>query len=282
MVKVVTDSTSDVPADLAADLSIGIVPAIVEIDGNSYLDGISLSRQQFYTNLNVYREIPKTAAPSPEQFTDLYRAAHAQGASEIISIHLNSGFSGLLKVAEVAARDASAEGVPVQVVDSQTVTMGLGWLAIIAARMADQGAQVNEIINRIEELRPHVRIYAVVDTLRYLRKSGRANALLAGIGDMLQIKVLLCVQNGIVTQIDRIRTRTRGLARLNEVAHSHKTVKHLSILYTSEGQERDLTTLRTALTDLVPIEQQFVRQVTPVIGAHVGPLAVGLAMIADV
>jgi DegV family protein with EDD domain len=282
MIKVVTDSTSDVPPEIAAELNISVVPVIVQIDGISYLDGITLTRQQFYDDLNSYHEIPKTAAPSPEAFAKVFRQAGAQGAEDIISIHVNRKFSGLCGVVEVAAQDVAADGLRVHVVDSETVTMGLGWLAVTAARMARAGARANQIVSAIEAMRQHVYIYAMMDTLQYLRRSGRANALIAGLGDMLQIKVLLGVHNSVVTQVDRIRTRSRGMARLVEVAHAHRSVQHLSVLHTSNGMVNDLTYLQSQLSDLMPAERQFVLQVTPVIGAHVGPMAVGVAVVADV
>jgi len=182
----------------------------------------------------------------------------------------------------VAAREMAAEGLPVRVVDSESVTMGLGWLAITAARMARQDKSAAEIVSYIGSLRSHVRIYALVDTLRYLRRSGRANALMAGLGDMLQIKLLLRVHDGLVEQVERIRTRTRGLARLGEVVHAHHKVEHLSVLHTTTGQADDIAQLRAQCGDLVPLDQQYAIQVTPVIGAHVGPMAVGVAMVADV
>jgi DegV family protein with EDD domain len=160
--------------------------------------------------------------------------------------------------------------------------MGLGWLAMTAAHLAGHGSSATEIISRVEALRSHVYIYAIVDTLQYLRKSGRANPLVAGIGDMLQIKIVLGVHNGTIAQIDRIRTRTRGIARLLELAHTHRHVQHLSVLHTSNNMENDVRYLQSQLSDLSPIDQQFALQVTPVIGAHVGPLALGVAMVADV
>jgi DegV family protein with EDD domain len=282
MIKIVTDSTSDVPADLAAQLGISVVPVILEIDGATYRDGITITRRQFYTNLERYREIPKTAAPSPEEFVRVFRAAQADGADEIVSIHVNRKFSALCDAAALAARDVAASGLRVHVIDSETVTMGLGWLAIVAARMARQGARSAEIIRHVEALRPRVFIYALVDTLKYLRKGGRANALTAGIGDMLQIKILLSVHDGLVTQVDRIRTRSRGIARLVEMAHRHRNAQTLSVLHTSEGTENDVRHLQAQLSDLMPVEQQFAMEVTPVIGAHVGPMAVGFTLVADV
>jgi DegV family protein with EDD domain len=282
MIKIVTDSTSDLPTDIATQLGISVVPVIVEIDGNSLLDGATLTRQQFYANLEKYRDIPKTAAPSPQQFIDVYRAVQSPDTEDVISIHLNRKFSGLCDVVDVAAREVAADGIRVHVINSETVTMGLGWLAITAAHMAGHGNSATEIISRVEALRSQVYIYAIVDTLKYLRKGGRANPLVAGIGDILQIKIVLGVHNGAIAQIDRIRTRTRGIARLLELAHTHRKVQHLSVLHTSNNMEDDVNYLQTQLSDLSPIDQQFALQVTPVIGAHVGPLALGVAMVADV
>jgi DegV family protein with EDD domain len=168
------------------------------------------------------------------------------------------------------------------VIDSETVTMGLGWLAMTVARMAGSGSSAAEIISRVKSLRSHVYIYAIVDTLKYLRKGGRANSLVAGIGDMLQIKIVLGVHNGLIAQIDRIRTRSRGITRLLELAHSHRNVQHLSVLHTSNNMENDLKSMQAQLSDICPIAHQFALQVTPVIGAHVGPQALGVALVADV
>ena len=282
MVKIVTDSTSDVPAELAARYDISVVPVIIEVDGATQLDGITLTRQQFYTNLESYRELPKTAAPSPDVFAGVYRKAQAAGADQIVSIHLNRRFSGLCGAAEMAAQEVLADGLSVHVIDSETVTMGLGWLVITAAQMAQQGAGVKEIADRILSLRSHMRIYALIDTLRYLRKGGRASALVAGIGDMLQIKVLINVRGGNVEQIDRIRTRRRGIDRLLEVAQSHRGVQHLSILYTTLKEENDIAQFQSSLSHVMPVERQYSMQITPVIGTHVGPLAIGVAMAVDV
>jgi DegV family protein with EDD domain len=282
MVKIVTDSTSDIPDELACQLGISIVPIIVQVDGTPYQDGITLSRQQFYAGLSAYRELPKTAAPSTDEFIRVFRNAKLKGADEVVAITINRKFSALNGVVEIAAHEVLADGILVHVIDSETVTMGLGWLAITAAQMAHKGIPVVEIIRQVESLRAHVIIYALVDTLQYLRRSGRASALMAGLGDMLQVKILLGVQDGEIKQIDRIRTRTRGIARMIEMAHSHRRLQHLSVLYTSDGVEKDLDVLRSSLCDLVPIDQQFTRQVTPVIGTHVGPMALGLALVADV
>ena len=283
MIKIVTDSTSDVPSNIATELGISVVPVLVETDGVTLLDGVTLSREQFYAKLDQYRTIPKTASPSPADIASVYRSAKAEGADEIISIHVNRKFSGLCSAAEAAAREVAEEGTRVHVVDSESVSMGLGWLAISAARMAREGGKADEVLPYIEALRSRVCMYAIIDTLKYLRKSGRANALMAGVGDMLQLKILLSVQHGVVNQIDRIRTRPRCLARMVDVVHErHQSLQHLSVLHTSGGQENDTAYLGEQLKDLVPKDQQYDIQVTPVLGTHVGPMSLGLIVVDDV
>jgi DegV family protein with EDD domain len=283
MIKIITDSTSDVPSNIVTELGISIVPVLVETDGVTLLDGVTLSREEFYAKLEQYRTIPRTASPSPADIATVYRTAKAAGADEIISIHVNRKFSGLCAAAEAAAREVAEEGLPVHVVDSEATSMGLGWQAIIAARMAREGASVEQILPHLEKMRPHVCMYAIMDTLKYLRKSGRANALVAGVGDMLQLKILLSVQNGVVNQIDRIRTRPRCLARMVDVVHDrHHSLQHLSVIHTTNGQEKDTAYLSEQFKDLMPQDKQFDMQVTPVLGAHVGPMSLGVIVVDNV
>lgn len=282
MIKIVTDSTSDIPPDIARQLGICVVPVVIVTDAVSHVDGVTLTRQQFYDSLETYHDVPRTASPPMETFANAFRAAQQEGATDIIAIHLNQRFSVLYSVVDLAAREVGHEGIRVHVIDSQTLSMGLGWLVIVAARMARGGATVSEITRSIEAMRAQAYIYALVDNIKYLSKSGRANALTAGIGDLLQLKVLLLVHAGEVTQIDRIRTHARGVTRLIEVARQHQQVQHLSLLYTSNGMTSEIEMLKTRLSDLAPHDNVFTVQVAPVIGAHVGPHTIGLAMFADV
>ncbi|HEY3288989.1 MAG TPA: DegV family protein [Anaerolineae bacterium] len=282
MVKIVTDSTADLPAEIVQKLGISIVPLIVETDGAALIDGITITRQQFYANLSQYRELPKTASPSPDVFASVYRANLQGEDDEVVAIHLNSKFSSVYDSAKLAAASINAGSERVHVIDSETVTMGLGWLALVADQMARSGASAKSIIEKVESLRSHIRIYALMDTLRYLRKGGRANAVVAGIGDLLQVKILLRVQNGSIEQIDRIRTRARGIARMIDVAHRYRSYEHLSVLFTTTNGDNEIKNLQNQLKDLIPVDQQFAMQVTPIIGTHVGPMALGLAIAADV
>ncbi|MCS7056498.1 MAG: DegV family protein, partial [Thermoflexales bacterium] len=273
MVKVVTDSTCDVPADTVARLGITVLPMIVEVDGVTHRDGVTLTRQHFYDSLPSYATFPKTAAASPELFADAYRAARADGADAVVSVHIARTVSGVCNAAELAASDVAGEGISVRVVDSGSMTMGLGWLVITAAEMAQQGASLDEIVAALEAMKQRIRILAMADTLKYLRKSGRVSLLTAGIGELLQIKLLVELKQGTVTPLDRVRTRRRGVERLlEEVRKTPGRPRCFSIVYTGGEQTGDIELVRRELQPIAPIEPPDPVLVTPVIGAHFGPL----------
>ncbi|MCS6846103.1 MAG: DegV family protein [Anaerolineae bacterium] len=280
MVKVVTDSTCDVPTDIAERLGITVLPMIVEVDGVAYQDGVTLTRQQFYDSLPTYATFPKTAAGSPSLFADAYRAARAVGADGVVSVHIARTVSGVCNAAELAASDVAGEGIPVRVVDSGSMTMGLGWLVITAAEMAQRGAALDEIAAALEAMKQRIRILAMADTLKYLRKSGRVSSLTAGIGELLQIKLLVELKQGAVTQLDRVRTRGRGVERLlDEVRKTPGKPRCFSIVYTGGDQTTDIERMRRELQPIAPIEPSSPVLVTPVIGAHFGPMGLGVVIV---
>ncbi|BCX02290.1 MAG: DegV domain-containing protein [Candidatus Roseilinea sp.] len=280
MIKVVTDSTCDVPAGIAERLGITVLPMIVEVDGVAHQDGVTLTRQQFYDSLPTYATFPKTAAGSPELFADAYRAARAAGADGVVSVHIARTVSGVCNAAELAASDVANEGIPVRVVDSGSMTMGLGWLVITAAEMAQRGAPLDEIAAALEAMKQRIRILAMADTLKYLRKSGRVSSLTAGIGELLQIKLLVELKQGAVTQLDRVRTRGRGVERLlEEVRKTPGKAHRFSVVYTGGDQAADIERVRRELQAIAPIEPADPVLVTPVIGAHFGPMGLGVVIV---
>jgi DegV family protein with EDD domain len=282
MIRIVTDSTSDIPPDIAMELDIAVVPMIVEIDGASYEDGVNLTREQFYAGLDSYKTFPKTAAASPGKMADAYRAAKAAGADEIVSIHIARGLSGVCNSADVGAADVAGEGIRVRVVDSGSISLGLGWLAIEAAHLAKGGASVEQVVAHVESLRRRTRIFALADTLKYLRKSGRASMLVAGVGELLQLKLLISLSDGEIEQLDRVRARGRGLERMLEFVTEYigqTRVRHLSIVTTSGDQRQDIELMKTRLSDVTPSEPLLEVVVTPVIGAHFGPMGLGVVVV---
>jgi len=280
MIQVVTDSTSDVPEAVAQRLGIVVLPMIVEVNGRTYRDGVDLTRQQFYEHLPSYAKFPKTAAASPEVFANAYRAARNAGAEAVVSIHIARTVSGVCNAAELAASDVAKEGITVRVVDSGSMTIGLGWQAIAAAEMAKEGASLDAIAEAVEAMKARIRILAMADTLRYLRKGGRVSSLTAGIGELLKIRLLIELKQGKISQLDRVRSRNRGIQRLIEEAQKFAgRVRRFTLLYTAGSSDEDLAKLRQALQPLAPIEPAEPLLITPVIGAHFGPGGLGIAVL---
>jgi len=280
MIQIVTDSTSDVPEEVARRLGIVILPMLVEVDGKTYRDGVDLTRQQFYDRLPGYAQFPRTAAASPEVFANAYRAARAANAEGVVSIHIARTVSGVYNAAELAASDVAREGIAVRVVDSGSMTIGLGWQVMAAAEMAKDGASLDAIVTALEGIKPRVRILAMADTLKYLHKGGRVSSLTAGIGELLKIRLIIELKQGKISQVDRVRSRSRGIQRLiAEASKSAGAAKRLAILYTTGSTDEDLAQLRQALQPLAPIEPAEPVLITPVIGAHFGPGGLGVAIL---
>jgi len=260
---------------------ITVVPMIVNLDGQDFLDGVTLSREQFYAGLPSYREIPKTAANSPAALADAYRSAKAEGAAQVISIHIARKISGVHAAALIAAHDVAAEGIDVHVVDSASLSLGLGWLCVTAAMMAAAGAAVDQIVPALEAQREKTRIVAMIDTLKYLAKGGRVSALSAGVGTLLQMKLIVELRDGVVTPLERVRTRGRGLEHLIAEARKTPTLKLYSLLSTAGDQTADIAAITTALADMGPLRPETPTLVTPVIGTHVGPMCIGVVMVGE-
>ncbi len=274
-VAVVSDSTCDVPRALVERYRIGVAPTLLQIEGNEYRDELDISRDQFYADLPRYRTFPKTAAASPETFIALYRAT---GAAEVISIHLSAALSAMFQSATLAAQAVQGE-IAVHVFDSRSISMGTGWQVIAAAELASRGASSADILAHLQDMRGRTRVYALLDTLAFLQRSGRVSALTARIGDVLQIKPLLEVKDGHVISLERVRLKSRGVQKLIALARSFARLERLCVLYTGAGMEETVQMVQESLSDLVPVEQQLVQQVTPGIGAHLGPGGIGVALV---
>lgn len=273
---IVTDSTCDIPPETAAALGITVVPAYINIGSASYLDGIDLSRTDFYLGLPNYETQPTTAAPAPGAFTATYDRLADEGVDEILSIHVAASLSGMLNAARLGAQ-ASRHGA-VTLYDSQQVTMGLGLLAMAAAREARAGCSMAELVAMLDKLCQQTYVLAVLDTLEYLRRSGRVSWAQFGLGTLLQIKPLIRVYLGEVTIEERIRTRKRAVNHLLERARALAPVQALGLLHI-RGQD-DLVAFREQTRFLYPDDQTPPEsEVTPAIGAHVGPGGLGIAFI---
>jgi DegV family protein with EDD domain len=276
-IPIVTDSTADIPDELVRELGIVVVPVHIIFGTRSYDDGIDLSREEFYERLATADPLPGTSAPSAGEFEATYRRLHERGAQAVVSVHIASKLSVVLNAAHIGSQ--AVPEVQVTLVDSEQVSMGLGWQVVEAARAARAGKPVAEIVEAMARIRPRVRLYAALDTLEYVRRSGRVGWTRAMIGQLLRIKPIVEVQDGEVLSVDRVRTRSHSIERLKELLSQHGPLRSLTVLHT---QARDMAhkladefrAVYTALSD--PIH---VVEATTAIGTHVGGNALGVACV---
>lgn len=273
-IKIVTDSTCDLPPDMAAAHGITVLPMYINIGDRGYLDGVELTRAEFYERLPSYQPPPTTASAGPEHFRQAYEALAAEGATEILSIHVAASLSTVCNAATAAARET--QSTRVTVFDSQQVSLGLGFLAVTAARAAAAGRSLAEVLAALNDQIKRTHIFAALDTLEYLRRSGRVNSLVASLGSLLQIKPLLHVYAGVVTS-ERIRTRAQAIQRLIGLLGEQAPLEYLAVLHTRarDRAEAWLTQVRT----LLPPGDIPIVEVTPTIGSHIGPSVLGFACV---
>jgi DegV family protein with EDD domain len=275
-IRIVTDSTCDIPTAMAAELGITIVPAYINVGDQSYLDGVDLTRQQFYTDLPSYPVPPTTAAPASGAFTEAYERLAAEGASQIISIHISSTLSAILNAARLGAE--ATDSVPVTLVDSRQLSLGLGLLVLSAAEAARAGKSNEEILALLDSSLARTHVFALLDTLEFLRRSGRVSWTQFGLGTLLKIKPILHVYDGEVTIVEKVRTSSRARQRLVELVGELGPLQQSGLLHTNAREAA--AELRTMSSHLFPAgtsPQAF--EVTPAVGAHIGPGAVGFACI---
>jgi DegV family protein with EDD domain len=274
-IRIVTDSTSDIPPETAARLGITVVPAYVQVGNASYRDEPSsagLSREAFYAQLPALPAVPTTSVPPVHEFATAYRRLAAE-TDEVIAVVVSSSLSSMINVARLGAQDVPQ--LNVHVVDSQQTTMGLGWMAIAAAEAARAGQSIKEILALLQDLKPRVRVYAMLDTLEYLRRSGRVSWARARVAQVLRIRPIIELFLGRVQDIGRTHARSQAIERLIELTHALSPLERLAILHTYAPE---LDVLRRRLAHLSPINL-ITTVVTTVIGAHVGPRGLGVALV---
>ncbi|MCS6906571.1 MAG: DegV family protein [Anaerolineales bacterium] len=272
-IAIVTDSTADIPDELLTKHDIYMVNNYVIIEGKSFEDRKDISREQFYNSLPTMRSFPTTATASSGTYQELYERLLSQGKEFILSIHASARLSGIYNAA-CAAASAFAERV--KVIDSLSVSMGLGFQVIAAAEAAREGASLEAIVNMLVELRKRIKLMAMLDTLEYIHRSGRVSWAKARLGELLRIKPFLEVLNGQVMSLGQTRTYQKGVSRLAETLRHLSPFEKLAVLHTNaEDRARQLI---EQVRDILPA-QVFTVNVTTVIGSHVGPNGLGFAAI---
>jgi DegV family protein with EDD domain len=275
-IKIVTDSTCDLPQNVVEDLGIEVVPLYINIGDKGFLDGLEITRKDFYTNLPDYDIHPTTGTPGIDTFANVYEQLASEGATQILSIHISKSLSATVEVSESSAK--MFEKIPVTVLDSQQLSMGTGFQVETAARMAQQGKPLNEILEVLDDLAKRTYVTAALDTLKYLRRSGRMNGFLTGIGSLLQLKPILTMKGGLPGS-ERVRTSAKAEQRMVEMLREYQPIERIALLHTNAPAGAEA--FRAKIADLVPESDVYSMDITPVIGAHIGPGAVGYAIISS-
>jgi DegV family protein with EDD domain len=274
-IRIVTDSACDLPAETVKEQEITVVPLYINVGEKSYLDGVNLTRDEFYENLPNYFPAPKTATPSVETFLQAYERLAEEGARAILSIHLSETLSATINSARTAAEQFTR--IPVTVLDSTQLSLGTGFLVEQAAQMAKLGKTVEEIISSLHGFMKRTYVFASLKTLEYLRRGGRMNSAIAHFGEFLQIKPLLHMNMGKASA-HRTRTNTRARQRLLDWLAEYAPYEKLAIVHA--GIQEEAEALREQIRSFFPEDGRVpIVQISPVLGAHLGIGAIGFACI---
>jgi DegV family protein with EDD domain len=271
-VRVVTDSACDLPQALAEELDIRIVPLSIRFGDEEFVDREELSASDFYKKMASSSAFPETAAPSPGAFEAAFRGAGEDGADGVLCINLSSDLSATFQSAQNAAR-AVGDDLPVRVVDSKSITMGLGMMCILAGRAVRDGASLDDAAALVEDLVPRTRVYGALDTLDNLKKGGRIGGAQALVGSLLSIKPIIDISTGKVEQESKQRTRAKALRYLAQKVAEHGHVENLAALH---GGATDFEDLLDLLAEHYPRDEILTGEIGATIGTHGGAGVVGV------
>jgi DegV family protein with EDD domain len=273
-VRIVTDSTADMPRQVARDLGIAVVPIYILIGDNTYHDGVDLQEDEMYRRMQRDPVFPTTAPPMPQDFADVYTDI-AQCADGIVSIHISSKLSGTYASA-VQGKELAKCACPIEVIDSNSVTAGLGILAVQAARYANRGDHFDAVVRKIRGMMDSIDIVCMVDTLEYLAHGGRLGESKAMPGSVFQGKPIISVKNGGLSLADRVQSREQGLEWIYNYAKNVKNLQDVTVAYTIDHLEVDKLVDR--MDRIFPRERIVKTKLGCVLGAHLGPGALVVGM----
>lgn len=273
-IRIVTDSSCDLPQEIIQEHRITVIPLFINVGDRSYLDGVDLSHQEFYQRLPEFRHAPKTAAPGPEVFRKAFEQLASEGATEILSIHISNKLSAIVDIARTVAQETTR--LMVTVFDSRQLSLGTGFQVLAAARAAAKGRSLSEILSMLEEQIRRTHVFAALDTMEYLRRSGRVNFAISALGTLLQIKPFMKMYNGEPTA-ERVRTRKGAMKRLVELLEEYGPYEKVALLHSHALQRAEA--FLQEVRSLLPAGDIWVEEITPVLGAHIGPGVIGFACI---
>jgi len=277
-IKIVTDSASDIPVKLREELGITVVPLYVRFGEETFQDGVTITHEQFYQRLTGQEIFPNTIQPSPADFQQTYEKL-VKDADGIVSIHHSDKFSGTGNSAR-QARELIKSKCPIEVIDSQSMTIGLGLICIAAARAARDGASMAEVVRVVQEAIPEIHFMFLFDTLKYLARGGRIGKAKGLLGSLLNIKPLLGMKDGIVVPVGQVRSYSKGLEMqytfMASALKQKDNVKDLAIVYNTTQKEANA--LADRISPLYPREKIVMGPIGPILGAHAGPNLVGVCI----
>lgn len=274
-IRVVTDTSCDLSDQLLAEHGIGLVPLRIRFGSEELIDREELPTKEFWSRARSFDGLPSTAAPSPGQFQQAFEKMADEGASGVVCINLSSKLSATIEAARQAARAVEGK-VPVRVIDSEQVTLGLGLQVLVAAEAAKEGASLDEIEARVESTKERTGVYGTFETLEYLQKGGRIGGAQAFLGSLLSIKPVIEVRDGEVQEESKQRTRGRSLKYLADKAKAAGKLERIAVI---GADASDLDTLTNQVKDLPSEHPLLVDDIGPVIGSHSGPGTVGVAFV---
>ena len=275
-IRIVTDSTADLPADIVQELDITVVPLIVRFGSEALHEGTEITNAEFYHRLTVDPDHPSTSQPSPGEFIAAYQSIAAD-ADAIISIHISSELSGTCDSAQ-SARDNPEINLPVHVVDSRSASIAVGHLAVLAAERARDGIPIDTILAELDGWIQRGRTCFLLDTLEYLRRGGRIGSARAFLGSLLRVKPLLHIVDGVVEPLDRARSPRKAIDRIVRYLRDEAGDGRLAYVGILHATDEELARrVQERIESEFEVGRWFFAEIGAVIGAHTGPNAIGVA-----
>jgi DegV family protein with EDD domain len=266
-VKLVTDSSCDLPIELVQELGITVVPLYVRFGEEVYRERVTISDEEFYHRLEHGPTHPVTIQPNAQDFADVYQKV-SQEADGIVSVHISRKLSGTYNSA-LQGKEMIDKGCPIEVIDSESVTVGLGLLDIVAAKMAKAGEGMGSVVAAVKQAIPQICLLGLVDTLKYLALGGRIGRAKALLGSVLNVKPLLTLKDGETAPAGQVRTRAKGIERLVDFVKSASDIQDLAVAYTTTLNEAQA--LAERLGSLYTKERITVARMGTTLGVHLGP-----------
>lgn len=280
-VRIVTDSTCDLPPELVHKYAIQVVPLYVNINGETYLDRVDISTEEFHRRLASWPsglDLPTTSHPAVETFEELYKKILKEGDS-VISIHHSSKLGATYQTAVQARNNILAPTTQVTVIDSQSASLGLGFIALEAAKRAKQGVMHSELVSSVNRMVFQTHVIFFTETMQHLQQSGRINSKAQqalGPTPPSNFRPLLRLEEGLIVPFERTRTRTKAIEGLCEFIEDFPYIEEMAIMHSNSPN--DIETILTRIAPIFPREKVYIAQFSPVLAAHLGPGAMGVAV----